>query len=787
MHRKALFRCASLSTTLALVLVAQAATAQTGAGAPPDPAAATGKAADPSAVAGVTGQKAAGITVDTGEIVVTATKRNENLSKVPIQVTVLTAGQIQAAGIVKPQDYLISTPNVTFIDEGTGDSFTNIRGQTSVRNSDPNVAVVIDGVQLSSLKQFNQDLFDIEQIEVLKGPQSAIYGRNAAAGAIVVTTKKPTDHFQGNVLAGYGSWHTKRAQAGISGPINDMIKFSIAGSFRDTDGPFTNITTGEKPYRLRTALGQGRLLITPADRLSIDIKVSGHSTKGGATALQSQFVGLPIGGHPVNALDADRTDLPFVTNIRGRLKEDLVSASMLIDYDFGFAKLTSVTAADKLNQFFGGDSPPYIPDTTPTGADTVQGYTYHDKNFSQELRLTSPGSQRFRWQVGIYYLNFRRGQISELNQDTTGTLPTTEGIDYPGGPTAGATVSYAQEQYKTTSVAPFASAQFDVTPTTHLSVAGRYDIEKRRVAEVAPDRINPITGQNYNLCIVSTGQTFSQCHLSKTFKQFEPKVSLSQDLGTIGSVYASWGKGFKSGGFNPIGSRAALIRSAAAAGIPASSVFVQDTFDAERSQSYEIGTKLRLFDRMLTLNAAVFNTTVKGAQQFEFFPSAGLQTTTSIDKVRLRGLDLDFTLQIPRGPRIFGGFGYTDGKIKAFAANPAYVGNVSPNAEKYNLSLGITQDIPLDSYFSIVPRFTFTRLGPIWWDVVNTPGTRRSPVNLADARLTLKHGSQWDVSVFSNNIFNKSYNRSVLPLLGVFALTSRAETRYIGAEVGYHF
>ena len=156
-----------------------------------------------------------------------------------------TDADIAAKGIVRPQDYLISTPNVTFIDEATGDSFTNIRGQTSVRNSDPNVAVVIDGVQLSSLKQFNQDLFNVQQIEVLKGPQSAIYGRNAAAGAIVVTTKLPREELGGSVLAGYGSWNTARAQAEVSGPLTDTLGFGLAASFRDTDGPFTNITTGE--------------------------------------------------------------------------------------------------------------------------------------------------------------------------------------------------------------------------------------------------------------------------------------------------------------------------------------------------------------------------------------------------------------------------------------------------------------------------------------------------------------------------------------------------------------
>lgn len=719
-----------------------------------------------------------------GDIIVTATKRNESLSQVPIAMSVVTDTEIAAKGIVRPQDYLISTPNVTFIDEATGDSFTNIRGQTSVRNSDPNVAVVIDGVQLSSLKQFNQDLFNIEQIEVLKGPQSAIYGRNAAAGAIVVRTKKPRSELGGSVLAGYGSWNTARAQMEVSGPLSDTLGFGIAASFRDTDGPFTNITTGEKPYRLRTALGQARLYWEPTDGLTVDFKVSGHDTTGGSTALQSQFVGLPIGGLPVNELDADRTDLPFVTNVRGELDEWLVAASLKIDYDMGWATITSVTAADKLYQFFGGDSPPYLADSGTPGS-TVQGYKYRDRNFSQELRLTSPDDQRLRWQVGLYYLNFTRGQISELNQDLVGVVPPSDGIDPVGDSIIGATVSYARERYKTESFAPFASIQFDITEQLHLNVAGRYDIEKRSVAELAPDAINLATGANYNLCIQArgAGTTLADCQESKTFKQFEPKASISYDLGRTGSVYASYGKGFKSGGFNPLGSRAALLAVAP----PGSQVFVQDQFAPEKSTSWEVGTKLRLFDRTLGVNIAAFSTNVSGAQQFEFFPSAGLQTTTSIDKVRLRGFEVDFNWRIPGGPQIFGAYGYTDGKVKAFAANPAYVGNRSPNTNKYNLSGGITHDFELGGDLTLTPRIEYTRMGSIWWDVANTPGSRRSPVDLVDARLTLAGGGQWSISAFGKNIFNEKYNRSVLPLLGVFQLTSRAETRHLGVEGRFNF
>src|SRR3546814_11647624 len=113
----------------------------------------------------------------------------------------------------------------------------------------------------------------------------------------------------------------------------------------------------------------------------------------------------------------------------------------------GWATLTSVTAADKLYQFFGGDSPPYLADSGTPGS-TVQGYKYRDKNFSQELRLTSASDQRFRWQVGLYYLTFQRGQNRELNQDLVGVVPQSDGIDPPADAIIDPTVSYARQPYK---------------------------------------------------------------------------------------------------------------------------------------------------------------------------------------------------------------------------------------------------------------------------------------------------------------------------------------------------
>ncbi|NBR91461.1 MAG: TonB-dependent receptor, partial [Rhodobacteraceae bacterium] len=141
-------------------------------------------------------------------IVVTATKRDQNLMDVPIQVDVVTSEELVAGGVDQASELLGSTSNVTFMEDNAGEAYINIRGQTAVRASDPNVAIVIDGVVLSSTKAFNRNIFGIEQVEIVKGPQTALYGRNAAAGAIVITTKRPGEVLEGEFGFSYGNFNT---------------------------------------------------------------------------------------------------------------------------------------------------------------------------------------------------------------------------------------------------------------------------------------------------------------------------------------------------------------------------------------------------------------------------------------------------------------------------------------------------------------------------------------------------------------------------------------------------
>ena len=156
------------------------------------------------------------------EIVVTSRLRRESLHEVPVTVNAFTAEDIEDAGIERPNDYLSLVPNVTLVEaQNAGTTFLTIRGITQVRNNEPPVAVSVDGMLQTSPNQFNQALLDLEQIEVLKGPQGALYGRNAIGGAINITTKQPTNEFGGRVRVGVGNGDHARAQVSLSGPITE--------------------------------------------------------------------------------------------------------------------------------------------------------------------------------------------------------------------------------------------------------------------------------------------------------------------------------------------------------------------------------------------------------------------------------------------------------------------------------------------------------------------------------------------------------------------------------------
>lgn len=731
-------------------------------------------------------QEGAGAEFRHGDIIVTGSKRDTTILETPASISVFNESLISAAKIERPTDFLQMIPNVTFFEDNAAEAAISIRGQGAARTADQNVAFIVDGVQLTSVKLFNNELGDIRQIEVFKGPQTALYGRNAGAGAIVVTSRAPSDTLEGEVSFGYGNWNTAKGAFALSGPISDTLKFRVSGGIKTTDGPYEARNTGEDVRRWREIAGKLHLQYTPTDQLEVNLRASMVNGKGGGVAYNAQFAGLPIGGVPVPALNANQANLPFVSNIIGSSDKKIFDSSLKIDYDLGFATLTSVTAYSDMKYLaYAGDLIPYILDTpSPPGVAGTQSAYHEERAFSQEVRLTSSGNQRFRWMLGAYYLNLKHNYTTILSADLNGTaISAKNGLQLPGS--ANPTITIADSLYRTKDYSVFANAQLDIIDNLELSVAGRYDVEKKSIKELAPDMINTLTGTNYNLCVEAFAVSADQCIDRQTFKKFVPKVSLTYKA-DIGSIYASYGKGFKSGGFNPIGTRAQIIRATQEAGFPIDNIYLTDSFKEELSESYEAGVKLRLLDGGLTFNAAGYITNVSNAQQFVFFPTGGIVGLESIDKIRLKGFEFDFQATLPGAIQLFGSYGYVDGKIRAYAPNPSYVGNRSPLASKYTATIGASREFELGPELTFTPRVEYQRFGSIYWDPANTPGTRRSPIGLLNARAVLA-GQNWEAGIWSKNLTNKRYNAEIVPLIGVLAVMYKGDSRSFGADVKMKF
>jgi iron complex outermembrane receptor protein len=216
------------------------------------------------------------------EIIVTARLRAEAYVETPAAIKAFTAFEIDSAGIEKPHDFIALTPNMTVVQtQNPGNSFITIRGVSQARNSDMPVAVVVDGVLMSNPAQFNQELFDIQQIEVLKGPQGALYGRNAIGGAVSIVTKAPTDEFEARLRLGADSGPGYMAQGSIGGPLgdSDTWKYRASLSFSDTDGFRENeyLNTEADPYRDTSA--RVRFTWEPSDNLTGDFRYARSETE----------------------------------------------------------------------------------------------------------------------------------------------------------------------------------------------------------------------------------------------------------------------------------------------------------------------------------------------------------------------------------------------------------------------------------------------------------------------------------------------------------------------------
>lgn len=735
------------------------------------------------------GSRAAGMTLE--EILVTSRRRSETLQDVPIAVQAFSATTIERAGIQRPEDFLQLTPNVHFIETtNVGETQVHIRGVIQPRDSEPPFAYVVDGVLVPNPNAFNQELVDIQQIEVIKGPLGSIYGRNAIGGAILVTTQKPSNEFEGMVKAGYEVEGEEYNLSGyISGPVvEDKLFARVTAAYVDRDGYFENVTLNEKEDQYEEQLVRGRIVWQAAENLELDLNLGYGKIEGPAFYFNNQTAGTPGFETGVNIND---TSVLHSGNVRSFNNQKRYDAALRVDWDTGGGTVTLSGAYHKLDEEMAGEGavdlallglvPEFDPgnffiDPTlyegfgPTPRDGTQYQARNQTDKSLELRFTSPDDQRLRYIAGAYYIEFSREVILNRAVDTGQGIVLPEPA--PGPDTVNPAVAVTWTDNDNKAYALFGQVAYDVLQDLELSLALRWDKEERESTNLTPADFVTLPSD--------LGRVRED-----SFEDLQPRVSLRYTPTDALAIYASYGEGFRSGGFNPLGSRYNIINIDGV-----TNTTVQDAFGKETSKSAEVGFKGSFLDRRLSFNAAAFYTKVSNAHFFQFFPFSLSRVISIVDKNEIMGFEFDFQARVTENLDLFGGFGYTDSEIKANAELPETVGNTMPFTAKYNVIAGGQYVQPLTSGLDLVARLEYTRTGPIYFDTLNTPGTRRKPIDLVNARIGVESGN-WTATLWARNLFDKKYNADgvvlVVPDVTVFNFVTKATPRTWGVDVKFRF
>ena len=690
------------------------------------------------------------------EIIVSALRRDQNLQDVPAAVTAFSTETIENAGIEKPLDFINLTSNVNLVEtQNSGNAFIIIRGITQARNSEPSVAVVIDGVQQVNPAAFNQELVDIAQIEVLKGPQGGLYGRNAIGGAIIITSQKPTDEFSGSIKAGIDNGFGWNVRAGISGPLSDTVKYRVSGSYRDTNGYLRNTFLNEDADPAKDLSVRGNLLFEPGNGWTADLRAS-------YARLETQALYFNI----VN--DVNDVSLPIRVNNRGINNRDILNVAAKFAYEGDGFTATSITSYDTVKEILTGDAFNFLPFNESLLVavfglpfDLAQSQYLNVKAVSQEIRIESPKNDKLFWMFGGYYIDTQRyistGNLLDFQQ---GVFPV---YRTPSTNPASPQSTFLADSQNNFAWSVFGNLGYEFSDQFRVDTSLRYDRDKRVNTTLTPTAFLP------NVPGFPQGTTGQKRRA--TFDDLQPKITLTYQPNDDVTLYGGYSRGFRSGGFNQTG----VGGVAASSGI----VGVSDIFKDETASTFEVGVKTRLLDRKLTLNAAAYSTLSKNSYFFVFLAANSTQNLGNVPKTRIQGFEIEANFRPTSDIQLNAAAGYTFSEIKEFPDATA-IGNEAPLISRYTYNLGAQYTPELGNGLNGLLRVDYRRTGKTWWEPFNT--TVRQPVDLVDARLGVSSDS-WTMAAFASNLFNEKYNAEFSPGGFVF----KARPRIYGLEASYKF
>jgi len=737
------------------------------------------------------------------EILVTARRREEGIQAVPIPVTALTGDQLKERGVADLSDIDRLTPNMDFQFAGSSRNSAQVflRGIGQINWSppqDPKVGIYVDGVYLGRPQGSVFDLLDVERIEVLRGPQGTLFGRNTTAGLVHVITKKPGETLEATVEGGVGNDDQFRLAGMLNVPLSDTLAARFAVQARRAEGYVENSATGQDWNDDEGQSVRGTLLWTPRDDVEVQLSVDaqrerehsalGECTWGGpATGPESIATGgLPFIAYVFGVFDEIRDTCNATDRYRSTENDpdenevDAFGGTATVRWDLGFGELTSITAyreLEELNQSWGWGS-----DTIGTASYLeVQAFDDTEQDqWSQEVRLAGVGFDgRLAWVVGGYWFEenafmplevplFRDVPIPTPQQSPIFYAPTPPGFPAPTfGGLALATQFFGSTETgfdsTNSSWAGFFEGTYDITEALSVTAGARYTEDDREYIRtqtlrggvpdpslVCPDGIPPPGVEG-------------RCKQSKTFDELTPRVILSYEVSEDLMVYGGWSKGYSSGGFNQD------VRMRA--------------YDPEVSKNWEVGVKSAWLDRRLVANLTSFYNTYENQQLTVGRLVAGQPTADLINaqEATLYGIEGEITYLPNENWMFTGSFGWIDGEYDEFTVQDNLVdADFNPIVVTRDLSdADVIRNAPYT--FGVSGAYTARFSGgnevtsQVGWfhrgRTFNTLETlnisKQDAYGLLDARITWQLGNgRTRLSLYGTNLLDKEYYPTAIDLSG---------------------
>ncbi len=750
------------------------------------------------------------------EVLVTAQKRSQNVQNIPITIQALTAKDINQLGIKSSTDIAQAIPNVDIaLPSGAGSQpIITIRGigvnDFDTNNAGPN-GVYVDEVYLSAPGSQTFQVFDLDRIEVLKGPQGTLYGRNTSGGAINFIAAKPTDTFTADVHAGYSSYDTFSLEGAVGGPLAQGLDGRFAFVKNNSDGYMTNALTGNHENGANDFATRALLLYKPISDLTLLFNVHGGQVNTRPTEYRHvgvfqpsapgtqndpvQYNNVPPGypayaGTPVQCSQAQisaggcvdlfgyGTPQGFYNGSFDRqqnLVVNSIGSNLRIDYKPGSLAFTSITAFEHFDKFH--------PENTDAGPNRLLDIDFgvNSNSFTQEFRAAQDLGN-LHWVLGLYNLD------EWLSQDQ----PAGELLDFDTFYGAGAGNGVAamlldNSKQITTSGAIFGQADYALTEKLKLTLGGRFTDESKKFKTADSEAVQNNGINNFGPYTPLWSFDKSSYNSAASWR-----AALDYSFTKRILVYASAASGFKSADFNG----GFLSTNPAEANVQSNPVA------PEKVLAYEIGVKSELFDRRLLFNAAVFYNDYRDMQVFtQINPIAGgaglpLLILTNAPKAHTDGIDLQMVAKPIRYLTATVNLGLLEAKIDQLTSiintsgtTQSYAGNTLPLAPRTSLSGILDYRIPFETGTLDLQANANYRTKQ-YFDTTDDPLITQRSYWLENARIGYSFDQGiWEVAAFGHNLSNQKYLSDAFDESNPFGFVEEVvgTPRSVGVQLNYSF